>query len=314
MIAIVRRLSVLVATLLIVSFVVFLIPYITPGDPARKILRARVNDINMDPEVVERLRVAYGLDRPLLVQYFDWLGNAVTGDLGVSYTSRSPVMEMIGHALSVTATLAVTSLLLALLFALPLGSIAAIKRGTPTDTAITTVTQAFVAIPEYWLAPVLILMFALKLGALPSAGWTGPSSMILPCLTLALRPMSYFTQVTRASMVEVLESPHITASRARGLTFPETMIRHGVRNSLLPVVTLFSVWLAGLLGGSVVVEVIFAVPGMGRLLYDSVMNGDVPVIQASIISIVALAVIITTATDVLYTYINPTVRSANVPA
>ncbi len=230
----------------------------------------------MDPEVVERLRAAYGLDRPLVVQYFDWLAKAVTGDLGLSYTSRSPVMEMIGHALSVTAILAVTSLLVALLFALPLGSIAAIKRGTPTDTVITTITQAFVAIPEYWLAPVLILMFALKLGALPSAGWTGPSSMILPCLTLALRPMSYFTQVTRASMVDVLESPHITASRARGLTFRETMVRHGVRNSLLPVVTLFSVWLAGLLGGSVVVEVIFAVPGMGRLLYDSVMNGGRP--------------------------------------
>ncbi|WP_190812783.1 ABC transporter permease [Saccharopolyspora pogona] len=312
MIFFVKRLIVLVSTLVIVSFVVFLIPYVTPGDPARKILRARVGDLNVDPAALENLRQQYGLDRPLLVQYWDWLGGALRGDLGLSYTSRSPVVEMIGHGLAVTAVLAAASLLLALLVALPLGALAAVKRGKPADTAITTVTQGFVAIPEYWLAPVLILVFAMQFRALPSAGWQGPQSMVLPCITLALRPMSYFTQVARASMIEVLESPHITAARARGLAFGTTMLRHGVRNSLLPVITLFSVWLAGLLGGSVVVEVIFSIPGMGRLLYESVVNNDVPALQAGIVSLVGLAVLITTLTDLLYACINPTVRAAHV--
>src|SRR5690625_3859564 len=218
-----RRLAVLVTTLLLVSFLVFLTPYLTPGDPVRKIVRARTGQLNVDPAVVERLRVDYGLDQPMLVQYGEWLTRAVRGDLGISFTSRAPVMTLIGAALGVTFTLAAVALLLALVLALPLGGIAAVRRGKPIDTAITTVTQAFVAIPEYWMAPVLVLVFALKLGVLPSAGWRGPVSMILPCVVLALRPLSYFTQVARASMIDVLDSPHITAARSRGLSFTETM-------------------------------------------------------------------------------------------
>lgn len=312
MIFLLRRTLVLIVTLLAVSFLVFMIPYVTPGDPVRKILRARTGDLDLDPEAVERLRVAYGLDRPLYEQYFDWLGRALRGDLGISFTSRADVAELLGSALGVTATLGIVALALALVVALPLGSIAAVKRGKPADTVITTVTQAFVAIPEYWMAPVLVLVFALNLGVLPSSGWEDPRYMVLPCVTLALRPMSYFTQVTRASMIDVLESPHIVAARSRGLSFGAAMLRHGIRNGILPVVTLFSVWLAGLLGGSVVVEVIFSIPGMGRLLYAAVTNSDTPVLQAAIVAIVGLTIVITTLTDVLYAVINPTVRSANV--
>lgn len=312
MIFLLRRFVVLIGTLASVSFLVFLIPYLTPGDPARKILRARTGELNLDPSAVEAARVSYGLDKPVIEQYWNWLKNALQGDLGLSYTSRTEVSDMVGSALAVTTTLAVAALLIALVVALPLGSMAAVRRGRASDVAITTVTQGFVALPEYWVAPVLVLVFALNLGVLPSAGWTGPASMVLPALTLSLRPMSYFTQVTRASMVDVLESPHLTAARSRGLSFAQAMLRHGLRNGLLPVVTLFSIWLAGLLGGSVVIEVIFAVPGMGRLLYQAVTDGDVPVIQAGIVCIVALTVLITTLTDLLYALINPTVRSSNV--
>lgn len=312
MIVFLRRLAVLLGTLASVSFLVFLIPYMTPGDPARKILRARTGELNLDPSAVEAARVRYGLDKPVIEQYWGWLKNALQGDLGLSYTSRTEVVDMLGSGLGVTTTLALTALLIALLVALPLGSLAAIRRGKASDIGITTVTQGVVALPEYWVAPVLVLVFALNLGVLPSAGWTGPASMVLPALTLSLRPLSYFTQVTRASMVDVLESPHLTAARSRGLSFAEAMLRHGLRNGLMPVVTLFSVWLAGLLGGSVAIEVIFAVPGMGRLLYQAVTSGDVPVIQAGIVCIVALTVLITTLTDLLYTLINPTVRSSNV--
>lgn len=312
MIFLLRRFVVLLCTLASVSFLVFLIPYLTPGDPARKILQARTGELNLDPSAVEAARVRYGLDKPVIEQYWNWVQNALHGDLGLSYTSRTQVSGLVGSALAVTTSLAVAALFIALVAALPLGSLAAIRRGKASDIAITTVTQGFVALPEYWVAPVLVLVFALKLGILPSAGWTGPASMILPAVTLSLRPLSYFTQVTRASMVDVLESPHLTAARSRGLSFAQAMLRHGLRNGLLPVVTLFSIWLAGLLGGSVVIEVIFAVPGMGRLLYQAVTDGDVPVIQAGIVCVVALTVLITTLTDLLYALINPAVRSSNV--
>jgi peptide/nickel transport system permease protein len=308
----VRRLAVLVAALLAVSFVVFLIPYLTPGDPTRKILRGRVNAMDIDPAQLESLRAQYGLNRPVLVQYADWLGSVLHGDFGFSYTSQEAVMPQIGSAATVTLMLAVGALSLAIAVALPSGILAAMRRGGPIDTAITTVTQGFVAVPEYWLAPLLILVFAVKFGALPSAGWSGPAWMILPCVTLALRPISYFTQITRASMAEVLDSPYIVGARARGLGYYRTILRHGIRNALIPVLTLFSVWLGGLLGGSVVVEVIFGIPGMGRLVYNAVHNGDIPMIQASMVTIVTITILLATVTDVLYTVINPTVRGSHV--
>jgi peptide/nickel transport system permease protein len=310
----VRRLVVLLVSLVVVTFLVFLLPYLTPGDPARKILRGRVNTPDIDPAQLEALRREYGLDRPLLVQYADWLGRAVHGDFGYSYTSQAPVLPEIGTAFSVTVVLALVSLLFAVVVALPLGTLAAMRRGTAVDSVVTTTTQAFVAVPEYWIAPLLILVFAVKTGSLPSGGWATPASMVLPCLTLSLRPISYFTQVTRASMVEVLDSPYVVGARARGLGFVATIVKHGVRNTLIPVVTLFSVWLGGLLGGSVVVEVIFNIPGMGRLAYDAVRNGDVPMIQASVVSVVAITIVLATLTDLLYSVINPTVRGAHVSA
>ncbi|MBA2809598.1 ABC transporter permease [Streptomyces sp. KM273126] len=303
-----RRLLVLLVALLAVSVVTFLIPYLSGGDPVRTILRSRVSGQALDPAAVEALRRELGLDRPLVVQYLEWLGRAVRGDFGLSFTSRTPVDQLLGSALGVSLTLTVIALGLAFVAALPLGTIAALRPGKRVDTAVTFVTQSFVAVPEYWLAPVLVLVFSQQLGWLPSAGWRTPAYLVLPAVTLALRPLAYFTQVTRAAMVDVLRAPYITAARARGLSRPQTLVRHALRNGLLPVMTLFSLWFAGLLGGSVVVEVIFAVPGMGQLVYKAVVNHDIPIIQAGILSIVALAVLITTFTDVLYATVNPAVR------
>ncbi|MCZ4508064.1 ABC transporter permease [Streptomyces sp. ActVer] len=303
-----RRLLVLLVALFTVSVVTFLIPYLSGGDPVRTILRSRVSGQALDPAAVEALRGELGLDRPLPVQYLDWLGRAVQGDFGLSFTSRTPVEQLLGSALSVSLTLTVIALGFAFLAALPLGTIAALRPGKRVDTTVTFLTQSFVAVPEYWLAPVLVLVFSQQLGWLPSAGWRAPEYLILPAVTLALRPMAYFIQVTRAAMIDVLTSPYITAARARGLSQPRTVVRHALRNGLLPVMTLFTLWFAGLLGGSVVVEVIFAVPGMGQLVYKAVVNQDVPIIQGGILSIVALAIIITTVTDLLYAVINPAVR------
>jgi peptide/nickel transport system permease protein len=303
-----RRSLVLAITLLIVSVLAFLIPYAGEGDAARKILRARVNDPALDPAQVEALTKELGLDRPIYVQYFEWLKQAVTGDFGFSYASRIPVGELIVPSLSVSMSLALASLLLALVFALPLGITAATRRGGRIDSAITFVSQSAVSAPEYWVGPVLVLVFARQLGWLPSGGWSGLAFIVMPAVALSLRPLGYFTQVTRAAMTEVLAAPYITAARSRGLSFPKTLLRHGLRNSMLPVMTLFSFWFAGLLGGAVVIEVIFNIPGMGRLLYTSVINNDVPVIQGGLMLILTLAVLINTITDLLYSVLNPAIR------
>lgn len=305
---VVRRLMVLLITLLAVSAATFAIPYASGGDPVRTILRSRVSDQALDPSAIAALRSELGLDRPILVQYLSWLGRAVRGDFGMSFTSRTPVDQLLGTAIGVSGTLAVIAIGLAFLAALPLGTLAALRPGKRVDNGVTLLTQSFVAVPEYWLAPILVLVFSRYLGWLPSAGWRDPTSIILPALTLALRPMAYFTQVTRAAMSDVLASPYMTAARSRGLSGGQALLRHGLRNALLPVMTLFSLWFAGLLGGSVVVEVIFAIPGMGRLVYSAVVNHDVPLIQGGILCTVALAVLITTVTDLLYALINPAVR------
>jgi peptide/nickel transport system permease protein len=304
----IRRGLTLMATLLVVSVLVFLIPYAGDGDPARNILRARVNDPALDPAQVEALTQELGLDRPLYVQYVDWLREVVTGGFGYSFTSRTPVQELVVPALGVSVSLALAALLLALVIALPLGIWAATARGGSVDNAVTFMSQSAVSAPEYWVGPVLVLVFAVNLGWLPSGGWAGPAYIILPAVTLALRPLGYFSQVTRAAMSDVLSAPYFTAARSRGLSFPRTLVRHGLRNSMLPVMTLFSFWFAGLLGGSVVIEVIFNIPGMGRLLYTSVVNNDVPVIQGAMMWILTLAVVINTVTDLLYGVLNPAIR------
>ena len=302
-----RRLLTLVLTLFVVSVIAFLLPYASPGDPALLILRSRVAELATDPATVAALRADLGLDRPLINQYFGWLGSAARGDFGFSFTSRAPVAAEISQAILVSLTLAMAALMIALVIALPLGTLAATKPSGRVDTFATLLTQTLIALPEYWLAPMGILVFALWLGWLPSAGWGSRSSWILPALVLSLRPMAYFTRVTRAAMIDVLQAPYITAARSRGLSLTETILRHGIRNGAQPVVTLFGLWLAGLLGGSLVVEVIFAIPGMGRLIYDGVVNKDVPVLQAGFVAIVALSVLINTLADLAYGALNPLV-------
>ncbi|RWC00301.1 MAG: ABC transporter permease [Mesorhizobium sp.] len=306
-----QRFLILGPMLLGVSLIAFLLPFVSGGDPVRTILMSRVHDLAADPTAVEAMRVHLGLDRPLPVQYGAWLWRALHGDLGYSFTSGRPVAFEIGGALGVSVTLALTALGIAAAIAIPLGTLAATRPGGKVDSATTLMIQTFVATPEYWLAPIGILVFAVYLRWLPSAGWTDWTSRVLPAMVLSLRPMAYFTQVTRAAMMDVLQAPYITAARSRGLSMRQTVVRHGLRNGSLPIVTFFALWLAGLLGGSVVIEVIFAVPGMGRLLYNAVIDRDIPMLQGGFVCIVALSILINTAADILYVALNPAVRSGH---
>jgi peptide/nickel transport system permease protein len=303
-----RRTATLGITVLLASFVVFLIPYITPGDPVRKIIRSRVAGDVIDDSAVQALTVELGLQDPLWVQYMRWLGRLTSGDMGLSYTSRSPVIEQVLPAFWITLSLVVVTLGVAAAVSVVLGIAAALQEGRLADRLITTVTQAFIALPEYWLAPMLVLVFALKLSLLPSAGWAGPASVVLPVTVLALRPTSYFTSAVREGMLDALSAEHVVAARSRGLSYRQAVWKHVIPNSLLPLTTLVAVWFAGLLGGSVIVEVIFAVPGMGRLLYDAVLNSDIPLAQGGVVVVVGLAVVLTTSADMIHRLLTPRLR------
>jgi peptide/nickel transport system permease protein len=283
-----RRLLVIPILLLLVSMVAFLFPYFTGTDPTGPILRSRIGEREQTPEIVAAIRADLGLDQPLAVQYVKWLAHIVKGDLGNSYVSQAPVGEILFRGLKVTLILSLVSLAFSIVVSLPLGVLSALNPGKVVDNLIATITQTGVAIPEYWFAPVIILLFSLKLGWLPSAGWRGPLFIIMPAVTLALRPISYFTRLTREAMIEVMQKDYIRAARAKGLSESRIIWRHALRNSLIPVVTLISLWLAGLLGGSVIVEVIFAVPGIGRVLYDAVIANDLPVVQTGVVLITGI--------------------------
>ncbi|MDF2048742.1 ABC transporter permease [Arthrobacter sp. Cr_A7] len=302
-----KRTATLLAAVAVSSFAVFLIPYVTPGDPVRKIIRSRVAGDAVDESAVRGLAESLGLNDPLAAQYLRWLGDFFTGDMGLSFASRTPVAEQVLPALTVTLSLVAMSLALAAAVALPLGIISGLRPGSMADKAITAVTQAFIAMPEYWVAPVLVLVFALKLSVLPTAGWNDLSSAVLPALTLALRPISFFTSAVRAGIIDAAGADHVAAARARGLSHAQSILRHVIPNGLVPLSTLFAVWFAGLLGGSVIVEVIFAVPGMGRLLFDSVINSDIPLAQGGVVVVVALAVGVTTLADFVHRFLSPTV-------
>ena len=170
------------------------------------------------------------------------------------------------------------------------------------------------AVPEYWLAPMATLVFSVHLRWLPSAGWLEPEHVVLPALALALRPMAYFTRLMRAAMIDVLQAPYIIAARSRGLGMGRTVLRHGTRNALPPVITLFAMWLSSLIGGAVVIEVIFSIPGMGRLLYEAVLNGDITMTQGAVVVLVAFAVFMSTLTDLIYVALNPAVRITDAKA
>jgi peptide/nickel transport system permease protein len=304
----VRRLLILPVLLVLVSLVAFLFPYVGGNDPTATILRSRIGERDQTPEIVAQVRAELGLDQSLPVQYFAWMKQVFTGHLGFSFMSQSPVGEILVRGLKITLLLSIVSLGVAILISLPLGVLSALSPGKWLDNLIAALTQTGVAIPEYWFAPVLMLVFALKLRWLPSAGWRGPLYIIMPALTLALRPIAYFTRMTRETMIEVMQKDYIRAVRARGLNEMQIIWRHGLRNSLIPVVTMITLWLAGLLGGSVIVEVIFAVPGIGRVMYNAVVANDMPVVQAGVVLITGLAVIINTLTDLGYIMLNPAIR------
>ena len=313
-----RRLFQLIPLLLGVSLISFFVMHLAPGDPT-----ALFTDPNIDPVELARIRANWGLDKPVIVQYFYWLGNVVRGDFGTSYMTGQPVISEILERLPNTLLLMVASYFLTLLITIPLGVISAVKKGTWFDNVVTIFSFAGMATPSFWLGLMLMLLFAVKLGWLPAVGMYDPlitdngwltrmldvvRHMILPLTTMTILSLAGITRYQRAAMLEVLNQDFIRTARAKGLPERVVIFKHALRNALIPIVTILGLSLPGLFGGAFIIETIFAWPGLGRLAYEGIVYRDFPVIQGVILAGAALVIVIIVATDVLYGYLDPRIR------
>ncbi len=309
-----RRLPSLVLTLFLISLATFVVVKVVPGDPAQLILGTEA-----PPEALADLRVQLGLDRPLPLQYLSWLGGVLRGDLGVSLRHGRPVAALIAERLPVTLSLATLSLILAVLLAVPLGVLAAVRQHSALDYGVLVFAQAGLALPSFWIGILLILFFALSLRWLPSGGYVpwgenplgALRSLAMPVLALGLPVAGVLARLVRASMLEELASDHIRTARAKGLSESQVIVRHVLRNALIPTVTLLGLQLGFLLGGSIVIEQVFALPGLGRLVLFAINNRDLPLIQGLVLFIAVLVVGINLLVDMAYTWLDPRISLEN---
>jgi len=307
----VRRLLLTLPVLFFVSLIVFSLINLVPGDPARIMLGEEASK-----EALSALRKEMGLDRPLYVRYLLWLSHVARGDFGRSVRDGRPVLDTLLLKLPVTIELAVTSLLVAWVIAIPAGVVAAWKQRTALDYAATTVALAGISIPNFWLGIMMIYLFAVNLRLLPPSGYIEPwidltrslRLMVMPSIVLGAALAALVMRLLRSSMLEVLGTDYIRTARAKGLGDAVVLIRHAMKNAMIPVVTVMGLQLSGLLGGAVITETIFAVPGLGRLTVDSILTRDYPMVQG-VVLFAALAVVATNLiVDLTYAVLDPRIR------
>jgi peptide/nickel transport system permease protein len=305
---VVRRLLLTVPVLLLVSVIVFTLINLIPGDPAQIFAG---NEAGKD--VVEALRKQMGLDKPIVVRYLIWLGRLLHGDLGKSVRDGRPVLATLLLKLPVTVELAIVSLTVAWAIAVPAGVIAAWKRRSAVDYAATTVALAGISIPNFWLGIMLIYMFAVNLRWLPPSGYVEPwkeplrslTLMVLPATVLGTALAALVMRLLRSSMLEVLGTEFIRTAQAKGLSTKVVILKHALKNAMIPVATVMGLQLSGLLGGAVITEQIFAVPGIGRLAIESILTRDYPMVQGVVLCSATAIVFVNFAVDILYSVLDP---------
>ncbi len=300
---IVRRVMFGVLALLGVSLITFTMVF-AAGDPTVLLLPPG----SQSPAQIAIASEALGLDRPLPVQYFDFLGGAVQGDFGRSLRFRIPAMQLVRERMPKTILLAGSAVSLAFLLGVPLGVIAALKKGSKLDDAVVTLTSFGLAMPSFWIGTMLILIFAVNLGWFPPSGSGTIRHLVLPTITLAAAPMPIFVRFTRAGMIDVLSREYITTAHAKGLSPRLVLFRHALRNTLIPVITILGLSVGSLLGGAVVTENVFGWPGVGQLVVSSVLARDLPVVLAVVLVGAAIVIVANLVVDLLYAVINPTIR------
>ncbi|WP_449281793.1 ABC transporter permease [Leucobacter sp.] len=298
-------------TYVVATVVVFLFMRLIPGDPAQIAL-----GVNATPELLEQTREQFGTDRPLVVQYFEWFGGLLRGDFGTSYLTRTDISPMVLDRVQVSLILVLTAMAVALLVAIPLGTWAAVKHRSFSGVAIGLGSQIGVAIPGFLAGILLVMIFAVGLGWLPANGWTAPAvdfgdfirRLILPVVALASVQGAILTRYVRSAVLEVMSEDYLRTARAKGLSKNGALLKHGLRNAAIPVITVTGVQIAALIIGAVVIERVFVIPGLGSMLLDAVGNRDLLTVQSVVMVLVAITLILNLVVDILYTVVDPRLR------
>ena len=309
LIYIIKRLILLIPILFLVTLISFSLLFIIPGDPAETILTGPGG--GADPKAVEEFRIKMGLDKPIYIQYFTWLNDILHGNLGYSYLSKQPVLDQILSSFHATLKLAIVSMIISLMISIPIGIISAIKQYSAIDNVSMVGALLGVSMPNFWQGLLLILLFAVTLGWLPVAGYGDHGDLehiILPAITLGTSSAAITTRLMRSTMLETINQDYIQAARAKGLSERVVIGKHALKNALIPVVTMIGLNFGYLLDGSVVVETIFAWPGIGLLMVESIYLRDYPMIQGCILFVAVIFIFVNLMVDILYTYLDPRIR------
>ncbi len=307
----IKRLIVLILTLLLVSIVIFVVMRIIPGDPAQIIL-----GLQATPEAVAALREQLGLDRPLIVQYVSWIGHLLRGDMGLSINYGVPIAGLVIQRLAVTGPLTLMAVLLSVVISIPMGIYASIHQNRPGDYGVMVFSQIGLAIPAFWAGLLLILLFAVHLHWFASGGFPGWSksfwgslkSLLLPAVALGLIRAAVLTRLTRSSLLEVLREDYVRTARSKGLKERAVIYKHAFRNAVIPVLTILGLQIGQLMAGAIIIEQVFFLPGLGRLVYLAINQRDLPVVQAVVLFIACVIVIVNFLVDLTYAFLDPRIR------
>ena len=308
----IKRLATIVPTLIFVSMLIFGLQQLLPGDPA-KILAGE----EQDPSVIAHLRAKMHLDEPLPVRYAFWIGGVLRGDLGESVRTQQPVLDLVLEKLPVTVQLALMAFVIALVIGIPAGVISAVARGTWWDTAVNVVSLWGLSTPNFWLGILLIMLFSVQLGWLPASGYVSPfedlganlASMIMPAFVLGNAIAAVLMRHTRSAMLQVMSADYVRTARAKGLNERIVVLRHALRNALVPIITLGALELGTLLSGAVLTEQVFTIPGFGKLIVDSVFNRDYAVVQGVVLVTATAYITLNLLADLAYFAVNPRLRT-----
>ncbi|WP_144223016.1 ABC transporter permease [Mesorhizobium amorphae] len=306
-----KRIAIAIATLVLASIVVFAVLEVLPGDPARLML-----GMNASAEQVEQVRTQMGLNDPLLLRYLHWIGNLVVLDFGRSYTYSVPVIDLVRERVAVSLPLALIALALSTLIAIPVGLYAASRQGRFGDTVSMGVSQIGVAIPNFWFALLLIYLFAVWLKWVPAGGfpgwnagvWPALKALILPAIALALPQAAILARVTRQALIEVLSEDYVRTARAKGMPYRAVLWRHALRNAMIPVLTILGLQFAFLLAGTIIIENVFYLPGLGRLIFQAITQRDLIVVESVVMLLVATVILVNLLVDFSYAVVDPRLR------
>lgn len=305
LIYIARRLLAGIPVLIGVSLITFILMHIVPGDPVTAAMDKRA-----DAATIARLRKEMGLDRPLVIQYFEFVGRAAIGDLGESFRSRRPVGETIIEALPMTARVAGSAMLVALLIGIPFGTVAALRKNSVIDYMATVTTLSFISAPVFWVALLAQLFFGLQLRWLPISGYQGPIYLVMPALVLGTRYAASIARYTRASMLEVLNQDYVRTARAKGVGERFVVWKHALKNALVPLLTVIGMEIGGLMTGSILTESVFALPGVGRITIQAIQYRDFPMIEGTVLFTAVVFVVANLLVDISYSLVDPRIRMA----